>query len=179
MSNRKPARTKTSPILRLISGSEPLIIKPTDGSLSLMEAKKWQDMFVYIGTFDTSLQPINNYLKDHSISIRSADETPVQVYELTEKATYCQMFGSLSSDLRNLLLTEHQIIEFYQSHSDWVRKTGWSTLFLAELFNHSFIIVRLYFSHQGALHAAVDRLGHPYPYGYSVPPWLVAPKLTA
>ena len=117
-----------SEFLKLISGDQCLVIDPADGLGILAKAN---DLFAYI---DSNFK---NWGADEPG--KATGETPARVYEMVKDATFTQMFGSLSSDLSNLCLTQDQIIGFVKKHRQWLRSDGYATLFLFK--SHEFFFV--------------------------------------
>lgn len=64
---------------------------------------------------------------------RATERQLVSVYEMRKDATFAQMFGSLTDDVRKLVLTQHQIKRFCVKHRDRLRKEGYATFFLFEV----------------------------------------------
>lgn len=121
-------RGVTSQFLTLISSEDSIVISPVDGRGLLSEAK---DIFSYIDS------DFRNYGADERGGATGA--TPVQVYEMSKDATFAQLFGSLSSDLDGLCLTQAQIIEFVKAHRRWLRNDGYGTFFLFKSKNSCFV----------------------------------------
>lgn len=114
--------------LKLISASETLTIDACDGTKILADAK---DTFAYI---DSDLK---NWGADEKGL--ATDEAPVEVYEMANDGMFSQLFGSLSSDVQKLCLTQNQIIGFVKKHHDWLRTDGYGTFFLFKSNNHFFV----------------------------------------
>ncbi len=99
--------------LKLISGGESIVISEVDGTEILAKAS---DIFTWID---------KDFINDGADQRGSATgETPVRVYEMMEDATFSQMFGSLSSDVRKLCLTQAQIKSFVRNYKNWLRTAG-------------------------------------------------------
>lgn len=135
-------------ILKLISAGEKIFIDAVDGSETILDAK---DMFGYI---------------DSDFKGYGADEAgpatkvmPVDVYEMAKDATFAQMFGSLSSDLNALCLTQAQIKNFVRKHRNWLRTDGYGTFFLFKSKNNFFVANVLVHS-DGTLRVHVYQLGY-------------------
>ena len=114
-------------ILTLISGNSSLILDALDGKDLLSEAK---DTFGYI----------DPDFKNYGANSRgkATKEAPVSIYEMAKDATFKDVFGSFSQDLRNLCLTQSQIKNFVIKHRNWLRTDGWATFFLFESNEHLF-----------------------------------------
>ena len=120
-----------SQFLKLISGGVSLTVDAVDGTEILADAKEKD---VFSGGIDSDFI---NWEADEPD--RSTVETPVDVYEMTQDATFSQMFGDLSSDVRRLCLTQHQIKNFVKKHRSWLRTEGYATFFLFESKGHFFV----------------------------------------
>lgn len=107
-------------ILRLLSTNDKPVIKATDGQRFLAKAE------------DTFKSYIDSDFKDWKLNKTSKAmlDTPTDVYEMVNDATFAQMFGSLSNDLDKLCLTQDQIEEFCLAHPDQLRADGYGTFFL-------------------------------------------------
>jgi len=136
--------------LRLISSDESLILDECDGSEIIADAKS-----MFTGGIDSDF-------------IRGADEKgkatgamPVDVYGMIMSATFSQMFGELSADIKKLCLTQHQIKNFVKKYRNWLRTNGHATFFLFES-KGRFFITRVSFSSDGRLEADIYRFefGH-------------------
>ncbi|MBU4142712.1 hypothetical protein KJ590_01785 [Patescibacteria group bacterium] len=134
-------------ILRLISGGKSLVLDSVDGTETLADAK---DMFAYIDS------DFKNYGADEPG--QPTAETPVGVHEMIKDAAFSQMFGSLSSDVRKLCLTQHQIKNFVKKHRKWLRTEGYATFFLFES-KGQFFVAGVRFHAVGSLHVLVYRFG--------------------
>ena len=136
-----------SKYLKIISGAEFLMLDATSGGEIIAKAK---NVFSYI---------------DHDFEGWKANEKgfatkeiAVGVYEMTEDATFAQMFGSLSADLNKLCLTQEQIIRFCQKHRQHLRTDGYGTFFLFKSFSNFFVAL-VYFASDGTLGVFVRKLG--------------------
>ena len=114
--------------LKLISGNEPLILDACDGTQTLADAK---DMFTLISL------DFRNCGADEKGP--TTEETAVDVYKMTENATFLQMFGSLRSDVRKLCLSQHQIKMFIKKYRKWLQAEGHTTFFLFKSNNNLFV----------------------------------------
>ena len=142
------SRKRSNKFLWLISGGVSLTVDAVDGTEILADAKD-----VFSGGIDSDFI---NWEADEPD--RSTVETPVDVYEMTQDATFSQMFGDLSSDVRRLCLTQHQIKNFVKKHRSWLRTEGYATFFLFESKGHFFVAV-VRFDSRGRLGVRVFRFG--------------------
>ncbi len=134
-------------IVRLISGDQILTIDAVDGTEILADAK---DLFSYI---DSDFINYNANEKGPA-----TPETSVGVYELTQNATFSQMFGELNKDIKKLCLTQHQIKNFVKKYRKWLRAEGYGTFFLFES-KGNFFVADARFDSRGDLSVYVDNLG--------------------
>ena len=125
--------------LRLISGSEQLILRPTDGNDTLARAT---DVFSYI---DSNFR---NWACD--VEGQATEETPVQVYEMVENITLHKMFGDFEVEADHLSLTQTQIKQFVKRYPDWLKKGGNGTFFLFNV-GSEFFVAAVYFFSDGRL----------------------------
>lgn len=121
-------RGKQSDYLKLISGSESLVLNPADGSEILANA---DDAFAYIDSDFRSW--------DADEPGAATEATPVHVYEQVQDATFSQMFGSLSADVRKVCFTQTQIKGFVRKYPQWLRSGGYATFFLFQSRGHFFV----------------------------------------
>lgn len=119
---------KRSRFLKLVSGTESLILAAVDGKEVLVDAK---DIFAYIDP------DFKKWGADEPG--QATGETSVEVYEMAEDATFSQMFGSLSGDAQKLCFTQSQIKSFVKKYSNWLRTDGYATFFLFESRGESFV----------------------------------------
>ncbi len=115
-----------SQILRLLSAGVTITIGKCDGKQSLAQAKK---------TFPSY---IDSDFKKWGLDKAgvATEETQVQVYELVKDAI---MFGSIGTDLDKLCMTQHQIKQFCENHSNWLRADGYGTFFLFRVEDQFFV----------------------------------------
>ena len=142
----EPERGEGEKILKLIQNS--LMLDKLNGSEILADAK---DVFAYIDS------DFKNWKADE-MGV-ATEETAVDVYEMTKDATYVQMFGSLSTDLNKLCLTQAQIKNFVVKHRQYLRMDGYATFFLFKSNNH-FFVAYVYFNDADKLAVGVSRLGY-------------------
>ena len=121
--------------LKLISGGHSLTLDAVDGKEILVDAK---DVFAYI----------DSDLKKWGVNEKGSatGEIPVNVYEMTKDATFSQIFGSLSSDVRSLCFTQAQIKGFVKKHRNWLRTDGYGTFFLFKSHGECFVADVLFLS---------------------------------
>lgn len=134
--------------LQLISGGKSLAVDAVEGTEILADAK---DMFP--AGIDSDLK---NWGADEPGQLTA--ETPVDVYEMKQNATFSQMFGELSADVKKLCLTQHQIKDFVKKHRNWLRTEGYATFFLFES-NGNFFVAGVGFGSGDRLFVGVVRFG--------------------
>jgi hypothetical protein len=108
-----------SPSLHLFT-PEPLTLTPTDGSQTIAKA----------GKFFTGYLDLNFKKWGTNVSSHSTKETKVEVHELIKDGNFAEIYGSLSTNLDNLCLTQPQIIQFVEKHKQWLLADGYGTFFL-------------------------------------------------
>ncbi len=123
-----PVETITG-YLRLISGGKKLTLGPTDGKRTIAKAKSvfpgWiEGDFVSYGC-DVEGQPTATM--------------DVGVHEMVKDGDFKTIFGGLSDKPDLLCLTQDQIIQFVQTHRDWLRTDGYSTFFLFKVGTEFFV----------------------------------------
>jgi len=132
-------------ILRLLKGESPFI-DAVNGEETLAQAKD-----VFSSGIDLDFKKWGT--DQPGIA---TEETPVQVYEMAQDATFAQIFSSLG-DLDKLCLTQHQIKNFCKKHPDCLRSDGFVTFgfvtcFLFKVGNKYFV------AHVSGLYIYVYRL---------------------
>ena len=157
-----------SQFLKLISGAVSLTVDAVDGTEILADAK---DMF--LAGIDSDFI---NWGADEPG--RPTAETSVDVYEMQQEkdATFSQMFGDLSSDVRRLCLTQHQIKNFVKKHRNWLRTEGYATFFLFESKGH-FFVASVDVHSGGRLYVSVRLFGSAHVWDAELRRRLVVPKL--
>jgi len=161
------SKKKANSILKLISKGELLLIDAINGKETLAQA---EDIFPSGISFD-----FKKWETDQPGD--ATEETPVQVYEMTQDATFAQMFGSLGTDLDKLYLTQHQIKNFCKKYPDWLRSDGFATFFPFKVEEQYFVaVVRVC---GGGLFVGVRRLGHGNIWGAGRRRRVVVPQLAA
>ena len=153
-------------ILRLISGGQSLVIGPTNGTRTLVDASD-----VFPGGIDSDFR---NW--DASGPSGPTPETPVEVFELVKDATFEQMFSSVADELDRLCFTEDQIIEFVQTHPSWLRTGGYGTFFPYKR-NRKFFVAYVGFHARVELDVSVYKLGYDYVWDAGYRHRVVRPQL--
>ena len=135
---------------RLISVGGDLLLDAADGIEVLAYA---DDVFEYI---DEDFKKWGADKKGPA-----TQEVPVYVYEMASDATFAQIFGSFSEDVRKVCLTQAQVKNFVRKHYDWLRTNGYETFFLFESNEQLFIAgVQVYSGFR--LKVNVYRFGYSY-----------------
>ncbi len=118
-------------ILKLLTGSETLMLDDLDGKETLATAKE-----VFLSGIDRDFEKrgINN-------AGIATKEQAVNVYEMVEDSTFELMFSSLKADFDKLCLTQAQIKNFCKKHPNWLRKDGYATFFLCKVYEQFFVVV--------------------------------------
>ena len=154
-----------SPILRLISGGEILVIEACDGTEILADAS---DVFPLIDS------DFRNWGADEPGP--ATVDTKAAVYEMDKDAAFSQMFGSLSGDVSKLCLTQAQIKGFVKKHRRWLRTDGLATFFLFQSRGHLFV-AGVYVLAAGRLKADVLRFEYSRVWGAVNRHRVVVPQL--
>lgn len=152
-------------ILRLLSRGENIVIPACDGFRTIANTK---EVFAYIDP---------NFEK-HGLGKpgKATVEMLVKVYETVKnEATFVQMFCSLGVDLDKLCFTQHQIISFCESNTEWLCADDYATFFLVKLDGQFF--VASVSVHSDGLFTHVRQLGNGAVFGADHPHRLVAPQL--
>ncbi len=136
--------------LKLIPGAQPVVIEAVSGTEVLADAT---DTFAYIDS------DFKGYGADAPGP--ATKDTPVFVYELTEDATFAQMFASLGTDLNKACLTQAQIKCFVRKHRNWLRTDGYGTFFLFKS-KDQFFVADVDVHSDGTLGVGVYRLEYDY-----------------
>lgn len=125
---KKPQETWNE-FLKLISGSESLVLDAVDGTKVIAKAKK-----VFLAGID------RDFGRGGANEPGPATlETVPSICEIVKDATFSKIFGSLSADVKNLCFTQHQIINFVEKYPDWLRPDGYATFFLFPARDHFFV----------------------------------------
>ncbi len=113
-------REAQNTFLKLISGTESLVIEALDGQATIAKAEN-----VFMSYIDSDFK---------SLGLDKASpatvKTGLDIYDLKTDATFSQMFGSLADNLDKLVMSQAQIISFCQKYPDWLRQDGYATFFL-------------------------------------------------
>ena len=125
--------------LRLLSGKQPVLLDPTDGSETLGDAI---DVFRYI---DRGLTCENCKLKGPPTPV-----TAVRIYEMVRDSTLQDLFGGFGLALDSIALTQAQIKQFATYQHDWLKKGGNGTFFLFRI-GDDFQVAAVYFFADGRL----------------------------
>ena len=120
---------KQSQVLKLISGTETLMLDALDGKETLATAKE---------VFPSGIDGDFKNWGTNKAGIATKEQA-VDVHELVKDGTFAQMFGSLGTDLDKLCLTQAQIKNFCKKHPNWLRKDGHATLFLFKVEDQFFV----------------------------------------
>jgi hypothetical protein len=152
-------------ILRLLSGVEELSLDKTDGTELLANAAN-----LFTGYLDSDFV---NY--GTNVSSSPAPATKIAVYEMVENGDFAKIFGSFSTDLDKLCLSQGQIIQFVKKHSNWLHPDGWATFILFKV-NGDFFVARVY-RVGGGLEASVDRFSSDRVWGAEYRRRVVVPQL--
>ncbi len=88
---------------------------------------------VNLHTADIFKQGVDPYYFHWSLDVKQNDseETKIKVYELIADARFRNIFNYLDKDLKNLCLTQRQIVEYYKVYNTFLRSCR-STFFLFE-----------------------------------------------
>lgn len=122
-------------ILKLLTGSETLMLDALDGKETLATAKE-----VFLSGIDQDFEKCG--INNAGIATK---EQVVNVYELVRDGTFAQMFGSLGTDLGKLCLTQSQVKNFCKKHPQWLRQKDYATFFLFQVEDQFFVAhVRVY-----------------------------------
>lgn len=157
---------KENQFLKLISGDKSLVLDAVNGTEILAEAK---EIFAYIDS---------NFRKWKADEKGPATkETPVQVYEMAQDADFSQMFGSLSSEVRKLCLTQGQIIGFVRKYRNWLWPDDCATFFFFET-NNNFFVACVRIGSDGLLRVSVGRFERAGVWGAGCRRRLVVPQRT-
>ena len=159
--------TKTSVLLKISEGRK-IIVPKTSGQRTLAQAKA-----VFTGHLDPDFKKWGTDIKGEP-----KPETPADVYEQIENATFAEMFTSLSSDLGQLLWEQKQIIVFVENHKNWLHPEGYGSFLGFKVKDEVFVAhVRLFSG--GALIANVHRFGIDYVWFASLRRRVIVPQLAA
>jgi hypothetical protein len=138
--------------LRPVSGIEAVTLPATTGTRTI---------------FNDGKQLFNGYLDsdfknwDANEAGGATPETSVTVYEMKADANYATMFGSLSDNVENLVLTQDQILTFVEQTRDKLRTGGYATFFLFKS-EGEYFVADVYVDGGGSLEATVNRFESGY-----------------
>lgn len=107
------------PILKLISVGEKIIIEPLDGKRLISQAKK---------VFKAGIDP-DCIAQELTETSTATSETSLDVYEMSNDATFEQIFSEINSKLDKIVMTKSQIIRFCEKYQIWMRNEGSGTFF--------------------------------------------------
>lgn len=129
--------------LKRIFKEEKIILPETNGRLNIKKSA---------GLFNVCLDCKFKYLNSNTHE-KSSRETVLEVYELKKDCTFKEMFNSFERNLKQLYLTQHQIVMFYQKHKEFLHPK-WLTLFLFKE-NEKFFVASVHLK-SGVTHVLVD-----------------------
>lgn len=149
-------RPNKTPILKIISENETLMLDAVNGNETIRKATQ-----VFRMGIDS-----NFYWWGAKKPSHLTEACAVQVYKTNKDATLQQMFSSSGDDLDKLCLTQHQIINFCAKHKNWLLEKkdatilGLPTFFLFKIENQQQYCVAAVCVRLGGLSAAIRYLGH-------------------
>jgi hypothetical protein len=132
---------------RPISGNKPFMINAVSGTETLADA---HDVF---GHIDPNFK---NWGTDKAEL--ATTETTVEIYEMKKDATFSQIFGELSTDIRNLCFTQHQIKNFVKKYYHWLKTAKCTTFFLFKS-KRNFFVALVSFSSGGEFFVYIREIG--------------------
>lgn len=158
---------EVQPILCRLYADQTITISARDGSRCIGKQEK---LFVKDG--------IDRDFKNWKLNNRSraTDAVNVEVCEMTKDAKFSETFGSLSSDLDNLCLTQDQILAFCEENRDKLRQDGYATFFLFKE-NENFFVADVSVDSDG-LRVYVSPFGSGYVWYGESRRRVVTPQLT-
>jgi hypothetical protein len=112
-----------SPILKLISTDEKLVIKALDGMATIIYSQKT--------TFRTGVD-FNFGSQDINRVSNPTGETLVNAYGLIRNAKFSEIYDSLSENLDKICFTQSQIIDFCQNYSRHLVRSEHGNFFLSK-----------------------------------------------
>ena len=135
--------------LRLLPGAEALVLPACDGTRTLAQAKD-----VFKGYIDPDFTNLG-------LDVPGAT-TPsmcMQVHEQIKDGSFRDLLTSLSSDLDKVAMkSQHQIVQFWKEHREWLLQDGNATFFLFKKKGEFFVAdVRV---HSDGLRVRVCRFEH-------------------
>ena len=155
--------------LKRISTGKNVVIAATKGTETLASAN---DVFNYIDS------DFNNWGCD---KVEEATlETPVEVYEQIEDASYRKIFGGFGQNLDRLRLTTPQIKKFFAAEADnWLREDGWAVYHFLFKVGDNFFVVYAFGDADGDRRARVRSLSDESVWGAGHRFRFVLPQLDA
>jgi hypothetical protein len=129
---------KNKPILRFISGGEKLMIEALDGSSYI-----YDDKIVFKSYIDGDFK---NWGLNWPSPVTT--ETLVDVSEMVNNGTFIQIFNEITNNLDKIVMTQAQIIRFWEKYPSWLREDGCSTFFLTKV-KAKYFVVRVRVSSHG------------------------------
>jgi hypothetical protein len=131
--------------LKFVSGNEPLVLPPTDGTETIARAT---GVFRYIDS---------NFTRwDCDTPEPPAEETTLHVYEIAQDGTFRELFGSFGTEPERLSLTQSQIIQFVKRYPHWLKQNGNGTFFLFKT-SQEFLVAAVYLFSDGRLGVRAPR----------------------
>lgn len=116
-----------------VVGAQSLEIGFTTGTRTIAEAN---ELLTYIDS------DYDNWGLNHRSEAKSV--TALQLFETVGDMYFGKAFEHFDRNLRDLCLTQHQILEFIRFHHEWLIKTGRSTFFLMERWKNEFFVVGVF-----------------------------------
>ncbi len=106
-----------------------------------------------------------------------ADATEFAVLEMEKDGTFKDIFGSISSNLDSMCLTQAQIVEFCKKHKDKLRTEWYGNFFLFKV-GDEFFVAGVSVGVDGGLSVDADRFSDDYVWYADVGHRIVVPQLT-
>ncbi|MFC1622434.1 hypothetical protein ACFL1Y_00350 [Patescibacteria group bacterium] len=133
-------------LLKPSSTPESLIIAKTKGNRIISDQTKM---------FNAWIDPdFNNWKADEPGQNRP--KTKVNIYEVIGSGTYSDLFNSLNNNIKDLCLTQSQIISFIQKYQTWLKKERLGTFFLFESYD-CFFVARIYMYPNRSMSVGLDK----------------------
>ncbi len=161
----KESEATPTTILKLLS-TQPIMLDATDGTATIPNAGD-----VFTGYIDPDFK---DWGADEASS--PTPEMKAVVHEMTQNATFKQMFDSLSAETKKLCMTQSQIIEFVKAHREHLRTDGYATFFLFKS-KGKFFVAYVSFVDRGRLKVRVRRFERGSAWYADVRPRVVVPQL--
>ncbi len=96
-------------VLEKVFKEELIVLKATSGKLKIKDCPSLFEVHL-----DAKFKDLNKKQKP-------TKETKLVVYELKKDATFKEMYKSLQKDFKELCLTQHQIVEFFQKKKNYLQ----------------------------------------------------------